>query len=96
MAELAEEDWQFIKRFLLASGSLKDLAAQYGVSYPTIRLRMDKLIEKIRVLDETRHRSTFHRKIQLLVVEGKLDVAVARTILNSYEKSRRQESGEGE
>ena len=29
MKELSEEDWQFIKRLLLASGSLKDVARQY-------------------------------------------------------------------
>ena len=35
MTDLEEEDWAFAKRFLLASGSLKEVAAQYGVSYPT-------------------------------------------------------------
>ena len=37
MTDLEEEDWAFAKRFLLASGSLKEVAAQYGVSYPTVR-----------------------------------------------------------
>src|SRR5262249_19886348 len=41
LAALEEEDWQFLRRFVLASGSLKDLAAEYGVSYPTIRARLD-------------------------------------------------------
>ena len=40
LANLEEEDVAFIKRFLLASGSLKEIAAQYGVSYPTVRLRL--------------------------------------------------------
>ena len=35
---LSDEDLSFLKRFVLASGSLKDLAAAYGVTYPTIRL----------------------------------------------------------
>ena len=47
LANLEEEDVAFIKRFLLASGSLKEIAAQYGVSYPTVRLRLDRLIQKI-------------------------------------------------
>ena len=46
MAALAEEDRHFLKRFLLASGSLKALAAEYGVSYPTVRSRLDRLIAK--------------------------------------------------
>ena len=38
MADLDDEDVSFIKRFVLASGSLKEIASEYGVSYPTVRL----------------------------------------------------------
>jgi hypothetical protein len=34
---LSDEDVAFLRRFLLASGSLKDVAAAYGVSYPSRR-----------------------------------------------------------
>ena len=51
MAELEEEDLTFIKKFILSSGSLKEVAALYGVSYPTVRLRLDKLIQKIRLME---------------------------------------------
>ena len=51
LEHLEDEDYQFIKRFVLASGVLlKELADRYGVSYPTIRLRLDKVIERIRFL----------------------------------------------
>ena len=53
MADLDDEDVSFIKRFVLASGSLKEIASEYGVSYPTVRLRLDRLIQKIRVSDAT-------------------------------------------
>ena len=46
MLNLDDEDVAFMKRFLLASGSLKEIAKQYGVTYPTVRLRLDKLIQK--------------------------------------------------
>lgn len=49
MANLDEEDLSFIKRFVLASGSLKKIAGEYGVTYPTVRLRLDKLIQKIQI-----------------------------------------------
>ena len=39
----------FIKKFVLASGSLKEVAGIYGVTYPTVRLRLDRLIQKIRL-----------------------------------------------
>ena len=47
MSGLDDEDLAFIKRFMLASGSLKEVARQYGVSYPTVRLRLDRLIQKM-------------------------------------------------
>ena len=40
MANLDDEDVTFIKNFLLVSGSLKEAAAMYGVTYPTVRLRL--------------------------------------------------------
>ena len=42
IVNLDDEDVSFIKRFLLASGSLKEMAKQYEVTYPTVRLRSDK------------------------------------------------------
>ena len=35
-----------------ASGSLKDLASEYGVSYPTIRNRVDTVIERVRQIEK--------------------------------------------
>ena len=52
MADLDEEDVTFIRRFLLSSGSLKEVAGQYGVSYPTVRLRLDRLIQKIQLSED--------------------------------------------
>ncbi|WP_394325568.1 DUF2089 family protein [Methanosarcina barkeri] len=44
--DLELEDISFIKNFILSSGSLKEVAKIYDVSYPTVRLRLDKLIQK--------------------------------------------------
>ena len=82
---LADEDWHFIKRLLLASGSLKELAQQYGISYPTVRIRLDRLIEKVQILDSQKPKSKFHQQVQILVAEGRLDLAVAKTLLKAFE-----------
>lgn len=37
-----------ITAFVLASGSIKALAAEYRVSYPTMRQRLDALIQRLR------------------------------------------------
>lgn len=51
--DLEEEDLTFIKNFVLTSGSLKEMAAKYGVTYPTVRLRLDRLIEKIKMHEDS-------------------------------------------
>lgn len=84
---LSYEDWQFVKRLILASGSLKDVAQQYAISYPTVRIRLNRLIEKVQILTSDKPKTPFHRNIQLLVAEGKLDLATARTLIKAFEES---------
>ncbi len=83
---LSDEDLAFVKRFVLASGSLKELAAAYGISYPTVRLRLDRLIDKIRLLDSHEVRSDFERQLRLLFADGKLDMATLKTVLAAHQK----------
>lgn len=48
LAGLPVEHQRFIEMFVLAGGNLKEIAQQVGVSYPTIRSRLDKVIEAVR------------------------------------------------
>ncbi|MBP4139473.1 MULTISPECIES: DUF2089 family protein [Flavobacterium] len=48
--KLSREDQDFILEFFLSSGSIKEMAKQAGNSYPTMRNKMDDLIEKIKKL----------------------------------------------
>jgi hypothetical protein len=48
LARLSEEQLQFAERFILAGGNLKVLAHETGVSYPTVRKRVDRLVEALR------------------------------------------------
>ena len=75
---------------ILASGSLKEMAAQYGVSYPTVRLRLDRLIQKIR-LSETEEADSYVALVKRLAVDDKLDFDTAKLLLNEYRKTRRSE-----
>lgn len=43
--ELSAEQQRFATEFLLASGSLKEIARKFGISYPTVRARVDRIIE---------------------------------------------------
>lgn len=83
---LTDEDLAFVKRFVLASGSLKELAKAYGISYPTVRLRLDRLIEKVKVFDSQEITSDFERVLRALYAEGKLDMDTLKTLLAAHEK----------
>ena len=89
---LSDEDRAFIKRFILASGSLKELANVYGISYPTVRLRLDRLIEKVKIRDSQTVKSEFERALRVLYVEGKLDAATLNRILQAH---RNEDRGAG-
>jgi hypothetical protein len=86
---LEEEDLAFIKRFILFSGSLKELATAYNVSYPTLRLRLDRLIAKITVLDSQKIEDDHERMLRGLYAEGKLDNPTFKQLLNSYNERKK-------
>ncbi len=81
---LDDEDRVFVKRFVLHSGSLKALAEDYGVSYPTVRLRLDRLIEKIRVVEYHGPQDTFELLLRTKFAEGRLDERTLRELLDAY------------
>ena len=88
---LEEEDLAFIKRFVLFSGSLKDLASAYNVSYPTLRLRLDRLIEKIKVVDNQKIEDRYERLLRGQFADGKLDAAVFKRLLAAYHEQQKGE-----
>lgn len=87
MADLEDEDITFVKKFLLASGSLKEMARQYGVTYPTVRLRLDRLIQKIK-LSEDAENEPYIALIKQLALNDKLDFETAKLLIAEYKKAK--------
>ena len=85
MINLDDEDVSFIKKFILASGSLKEIANQYNVTYPTVRLRLDKLIQKIQISENTAN-EPYIALIKRLAVNEKVDFETAKILINEYKK----------
>ncbi len=81
---LPDEDLAFVKRFVLASGSLKEMANAYGISYPTVRLRLDRLIEKIKVVDDHTITSQFERVLRAHYAESKIDMPTLKALLTAH------------
>ena len=46
-SRLDKEDKEFIELFLQKRGSIKDVGEEIGISYPTVRNRIDKLVAKL-------------------------------------------------
>ena len=96
ISNLEDEDLAFIKKFILASGSLKEVAKEYSVTYPTVRLRLDKLIQKIQ-LSENTESEPYISLIKRLAVNEKIDFDTAKILISEYKKiylSKRQINGQ--
>ena len=85
MKNLEDEDVSFIKNFVMASGSLKEIAQQYEVSYPTVRIRLDNLISKIKLSEQTES-EPYIAIIKRLAVNDKIDFDTAKILISEYKK----------
>ncbi|MFZ3591076.1 DUF2089 family protein [Bacillus sp. DJP31] len=88
VSNLDEEDWSFIKNFILSSGSLKEVASQYVVSYPTVRLRLDRLIQKIKLNDAISN-EPYVLLIKKLALDDKIDINTTKLLISEYKKTMR-------
>ncbi len=83
--DLEDEDISFMKRFLLASGSLKEMAKQYKVTYPTVRLRLDRIIQKIKISDDIES-DPYIALIKRMAINEKIDFDTAKVLISEYKK----------
>ena len=90
MVNLDDEDVAFIRNFLLASGSLKQVAEQYAVTYPTVRLRLDRLIQKIKISEDVEN-EPYIALVKRLAVNDKLDFETAKLLIGEYKKLQKGE-----
>ncbi len=87
LSDLDEDDLHFLRRFLLQSGSLKAVAEEYGVSYPTVRARLDRLIAKAKAGEEAQEADAFERKLRLLVADGILSPGHGKELLGLHKQT---------
>lgn len=87
MAQLEDEDLLFIKKFVLFSGSLKEIAREYGVTYPTVRLRLDKLIQKIEMVEKSEE-DPYISLIKRFAIDDKMDYETAKTLVQAYKQTK--------
>ena len=83
ITNLEQEELNFIKNFVLASGSLKEMAGIYKVTYPTVRIRLDQVIEKVKLAEEHQE-DPYIKLIKKLALEEKIDFEAATVLIREY------------
>ena len=61
------------------------------MSYPTVRLRLDRLIQKIRLADD-RAADPYVALIKRLAVNEKIDFDAAKLLISEYRKAKEDSS----
>jgi len=51
MARLSAEDQVFIMAFIQCHGSIKDMEKMFGISYPTVKNRLNRLAEILKLVE---------------------------------------------
>jgi hypothetical protein len=87
---LSPEELDFVLRLVLASGSLKELAQNYQVSYPTIRLRLDKVIGRLKQLIDKIPVDPMNELLASLVERGEMTYTAALAVRELYQKQKQK------
>ena len=86
--ELSTEDQEFVKQLVLSSGSLKQLAKIYDVSYTTVRTRLNMVIQTINLID-SKQANSFEGRIMKMVIAEKISLDVAKEIISDYREANK-------
>ena len=70
---------EFIEWFVLSSGSLKEMSQRLGVSYPTVRARLDEIISALR--EEIKKKEEYKKVILDKVEKGQISPEEAADII---------------
>lgn len=83
---LSEDDRALVRRLVLLSGSLKAVAKSYGVTYPTVRARLDRLIDKIQLWERPEGGDEVERLLAVRHAEGRIDRQTYLELLDAHRR----------
>lgn len=87
---LDDEDLELLLRFILSDGSIKDLAAAMGVSYPTMRQRLDSVLERVRAASKGSTPDPVDSYLADLISRGAISSAHARRLRDLHRNTLEQ------
>jgi|SRR5712692_4126789 len=91
LLSLTEEELDLVLQLVLASGSLKDLARVYQVSYPTIRAKVDRLIARVQQIVGGASPDPMMQLLADLVERGEITVSAARSVRDLYRQQKTEQ-----
>src|SRR6476646_9101481 len=80
-ASLSKEQLNFIEIFLKCRGNIKEVEKELGVSYPTVRGKLDDIISSLGY-SPTKKVETDRKKVILMLEKGEITAEEAISILN--------------
>jgi hypothetical protein len=66
LAGLRYEDQVFVSEFVRSHGSIKDMEKAFGISYPTVKNRLNRIVEQLPLVEQVVHPSASDDTLDLL------------------------------
>ena len=85
LLQLSNDDINFIMDFVKCSGSLKEMSKIHNVSYPTFRNQLNRLIERLNILDNSEALNS--NRVLALLESGQITVTEATSLLESIKNA---------
>ena len=87
-SRLAPTDLNFVVMFVRARGNVKEMERELGISYWTIRRKLDEIVEQLGLLDETSTDMRSGRRVEVLerLRAGEIDVDQAADLLEQIKR----------
>ncbi len=78
LARLSAEDHVFVMAFVRSHGSIKEMEQIFGISYPTVKNRLNRLVEQLHLVETVPTQSQADVLTQLADGEINADEAIKR------------------
>ncbi len=88
LVRLSPDQREFIELFVVSGGSLKDIGQILGISYPTVRARLDSVISSLKILrgEQEAHRHSVLDRLE----KGEINAKEASALLRANEQERKE------
>jgi hypothetical protein len=89
LGSLTEEQIRFVRVFLASRGNIREMGKELGISYPTVRSRLDEILEALGLASDDEPDDVLEK-----VRRGKLPVEEAARIIADWHEEKEANSDE--